>query len=296
MQLPGDSENRIFLRPDGQVVMVVWNRQPTREILYLGDNVRQFDILGRSTPAAQQGREQVIDVGPTPTFVLGLHEAITRWRMNVQFEKTQVPSISSKPHHNSLAFKNFFPQGVGGSVKIVVLQEPDAGTAPNQKDAAAAAGFVLDRWTIEPPQTAFQLAANAEMKFPFDINATIDRRQLLCDRRIHHRGGRANARRGKSSGRSWIGIGLAAVTLTTMPALAAAKARVGDQLHSSATKSEGRQNMLCAYLSAALLVGLGANALFGWWWADPVTALVIAAVALDEGRDAWRGESCDDCC
>ncbi len=95
---------------------------------------------------------------------------------------------------------------------------------------------------------------------------------------------------------SWIGIGLAAVTLTTMPALAAAKARVGDQLHSSATKSEGRQNMLCAYLSAALLVGLGANALFGWWWADPVTALVIAAVALDEGRDAWRGESCDDCC
>ena len=106
---------------------------------------------------------------------------------------------------------------------------------------------------------------------------------------------------------SWVGIGLSAVTLATMPPLAIAKARVGEQLGSAATKSEGRQNMLCAYLSAALLVGLGANALLGWWWADPMTALVIAAVAVREGREAWRGESCctapvgldgcaDDCC
>jgi len=95
---------------------------------------------------------------------------------------------------------------------------------------------------------------------------------------------------------SYVGIGLAAVTLVTMPPLAAAKARVGERLGSSATKSEGRQNLLCAYLSAALLVGLGANALFGWWWADPVTALVIAGVALREGREAWAGNACDDCC
>lgn len=91
---------------------------------------------------------------------------------------------------------------------------------------------------------------------------------------------------------SYVGIGLSVVTLATMPPLAIAKARVGEQLGSSATKSEGRQTMLCAYLSAALLAGLGANALFGWWWADPVTALVIAAVAVREGREAWRGESC----
>jgi divalent metal cation (Fe/Co/Zn/Cd) transporter len=95
---------------------------------------------------------------------------------------------------------------------------------------------------------------------------------------------------------SWVGIGLAAATLVTMPPLAAAKARVGEKLHSSATKSEGRQNILCAYLSAALLVGLGANALLGWWWADPATAFVIAAVAADEGRKAWGGGACDDCC
>jgi len=95
---------------------------------------------------------------------------------------------------------------------------------------------------------------------------------------------------------SWIGIGLAAVTLVTMPPLASAKARVGQQLGSSATHSEGRQNLLCAYLSAGLLVGLGLNALVGWWWADPAAALLIAGVAVREGREAWRGESCQDCC
>lgn len=77
-----------------------------------------------------------------------------------------------------------------------------------------------------------------------------------------------------------------------MPPLAKAKARVAEELRSSATKSESRQTMLCAYLSAGLLLGLSLNALLGWWWADPATALVIAAVALREGRDAWRGESC----
>jgi divalent metal cation (Fe/Co/Zn/Cd) transporter len=91
---------------------------------------------------------------------------------------------------------------------------------------------------------------------------------------------------------SWVGIGLSVVTLATMPPLANVKARVAEQLGSSATKSESRQTMLCAYLSAGLLLGLGLDALLGWWWADPITALGIAAVALKEGREAWRGEAC----
>jgi divalent metal cation (Fe/Co/Zn/Cd) transporter len=95
---------------------------------------------------------------------------------------------------------------------------------------------------------------------------------------------------------SWIGIALAAITLATMPPLAMAKRKVAQQLGSAATRAEGRQNMLCAYLSAALLVGLGANALAGWWWADPITALLIAGVAVREGREAWRGETCCDTC
>jgi divalent metal cation (Fe/Co/Zn/Cd) transporter len=109
---------------------------------------------------------------------------------------------------------------------------------------------------------------------------------------------------------SWVGIALAAFTAATMPPLAIAKARVGEALGSSATKSESRQNMLCAYLSIGLLIGLGGNALLGWWWLDPAVAVVIATVALREGRASWRGESCctalpvaadsdscaDDCC
>jgi divalent metal cation (Fe/Co/Zn/Cd) transporter len=96
---------------------------------------------------------------------------------------------------------------------------------------------------------------------------------------------------------SWVGIGLAAFTAITMPLLARAKRHVGARLNSAATVKEASQTSLCAYLSVALLVGLGANALLGWWWADPFAALVIAAVALKEGRASWRGEGCaDGCC
>jgi divalent metal cation (Fe/Co/Zn/Cd) transporter len=94
---------------------------------------------------------------------------------------------------------------------------------------------------------------------------------------------------------SWVGIGLAAITAPTMPLLARAKRNVGRKLNSSATVSEASQNMICAYLSVALLVGLLANALAGWWWADPAAALVIAAVAAREGVESWRGEGCDCC-
>lgn len=96
---------------------------------------------------------------------------------------------------------------------------------------------------------------------------------------------------------SWVGIGLAAFTAPTMPLLARAKRRVATKLNSSAAVKEASQTQLCAYLSVALLVGLGANALLHWWWADPLTALAIAGVALKEGRESWRGEGCaDDCC
>jgi divalent metal cation (Fe/Co/Zn/Cd) transporter len=95
---------------------------------------------------------------------------------------------------------------------------------------------------------------------------------------------------------SWLGIGLAAVTAPTMPLLARAKRRVGHALGSAATVGEGGQNMICAYLSIALLVGLLANALVGWWWADPVAALVIGAVAAREGVESWRGDACCDTC
>jgi divalent metal cation (Fe/Co/Zn/Cd) transporter len=95
---------------------------------------------------------------------------------------------------------------------------------------------------------------------------------------------------------SWVGIVLAAFTAVTMPLLAWAKRRVGNRLHSAAAVKEASQTTLCAYLSVALLVGLLANAIAGWWWADPAAALVIAAIALREGRETWRGEGCCEFC
>lgn len=94
---------------------------------------------------------------------------------------------------------------------------------------------------------------------------------------------------------SWVGIGLAAFTAPTMPLLARAKRKVGRKLNSAATVAEAEQNQICAYLSIALLVGLLLNALAGLWWADPAAALVIAAIAAREGRESWKGESCDCC-
>jgi divalent metal cation (Fe/Co/Zn/Cd) transporter len=95
---------------------------------------------------------------------------------------------------------------------------------------------------------------------------------------------------------SWLGIGLAAFTTPTMPALAFVKRRVGLRLNSPATVKEASQTQLCAYLSIALLIGLLANAVAGWWWADPAAALVIAGFAAREGLQSWRGEGCCDSC
>jgi hypothetical protein len=77
-----------------------------------------------------------------------------------------------------------------------------------------------------------------------------------------------------------------------MPYLGIAKQRLAGRLGSAATKGEGRQNMLCAYLAAALLVGLLANALLSAWWFDPAVGLLIAGVAVKEGRGAWNGDGC----
>ena len=95
---------------------------------------------------------------------------------------------------------------------------------------------------------------------------------------------------------TWVGIALVTSSLIGMPALGLAKQRLARKLGSVATYGEGTQNLLCAYLAAAVLVGLLGNALFGLWWLDPVAALVVAGVAVKEGRDSWRGEGCCASC
>lgn len=94
---------------------------------------------------------------------------------------------------------------------------------------------------------------------------------------------------------SYLGIGIASLSLVVMPLLARAKRRVAAQLNSRAMKADSRQTALCAYLSAILLGGLLLNALFGLWWADPVAGLVMLPIIAKEGVEALRGETCDDC-
>jgi divalent metal cation (Fe/Co/Zn/Cd) transporter len=109
---------------------------------------------------------------------------------------------------------------------------------------------------------------------------------------------------------SWLGMALTASSLIGMPFLGLAKQRLAETLNSSATHGEGTQNLLCAYLAGAVFLGLLGNTLLGWWWLDPIAALAIAAVAVREGVQTWRGEGCcvgpsldphgaareDDCC
>ena len=113
---------------------------------------------------------------------------------------------------------------------------------------------------------------------------------------------------GEHADASWLGIALCASSVVVMPYLGIAKQRIANRLGSAATKGEGRQNMLCAYLAGALLLGLLGNALLGAWGLAPIVGLLIAGLAVKEGRDAWRGEGCcvaspiapavceDDCC
>ena len=91
---------------------------------------------------------------------------------------------------------------------------------------------------------------------------------------------------------STVGIALAAVSLVVMPLLSWAQRRAGRELGSRSAVADSKQTLLCTYLSAVLLVGLVLNAWLGWSWADPVAALAIAAVAVREGREAWRGDPC----
>ena len=94
---------------------------------------------------------------------------------------------------------------------------------------------------------------------------------------------------------SYVGIAIAILSLVVMPLLARAKRRVATNINSRAMKADSRQTDICAYLSAILLAGLVLNALFGWWWADSIAALIMTAIIINEGIEALRGETCSDC-
>ena len=96
-------------------------------------------------------------------------------------------------------------------------------------------------------------------------------------------------------GHSTIGIILAAASLVIMPVLSYAQRRAGRELGSQSAVADSKQTLLCTYLSAVVLAGLVLNSAFGWFWADPIAGLIIAVIAVREGIDAWRGDTCCGC-
>ncbi len=146
IRLPGGSPNHVFARGD-EAVMVVWNDKPVREVLYLGQDVRQIDVWGRAKTLPAQRHEQIVAVGPTPTFVTGLNRAVAQWRKDFAFDHVRIPSIFGQSHANSFQLTNRFSRGVSGTAELVV---PEI-------------------WSVEPKRVSFRLAAGETRDFPFQV-------------------------------------------------------------------------------------------------------------------------------
>ena len=202
---------------------------------------------------------------------------------------------------------------VAATITYNVIEAAVALSAGVRASSSALIGFGLDSvievtsalavaWQFagRDPEARERVALNVIAVSFFALGAfvTVDAvRSLLGTREAEH---------------SSVGLVLAAVSLAIMPVLSYAQRRTGRELGSASAVADSKQTLLCTYLSAVLLVGLALNSLFGWAWADPIAALVIAAVAVKEGREAWRGDACcspaatlrpdlaagggDDCC
>ena len=119
--LPGGSTNHVFRNSKGEVLMIAWNDTPTQEHLYLGERIEQIDVWGRRKAIAldEEGKATV-EVNRNPSFIIGLHPAVTAWRMAVQFDHDRVPSIFGRPHENMVRGVNHFSQGINGKFTIFV--------------------------------------------------------------------------------------------------------------------------------------------------------------------------------
>lgn len=162
IDLPGGSPNQVFLRRN-DAVMVVWNWNPTNEVVYLGDRVRQIDLWGHETTPRTEGHRQVIEVDRVPKFITGLDPAVARWRRNFRFTQDKMPSVFAVAHGNTLAFQNTFDRGIAGQATVV---------AP-------------EGWAVEPDHLTFRLAEGETNEQPFTVtlplNATTGRNPVRID-------------------------------------------------------------------------------------------------------------------
>ena len=163
IRMPQGSENRIFEARNGEVVMVLWNKVPTTEKIYLGEDVKVVDVWGRSEQPGQDEHRQVIEVSILPQFVIGLEPSVARWRMNTHLTEPNIPSVFGSTHPNGIKITNTYGQGAGGTVKII---------AP-------------DGWQVLPDRVDFKLSAGEDDARPFRVmlpfNAVSGRAPIRAD-------------------------------------------------------------------------------------------------------------------
>lgn len=177
LELPGKCVNHVFQGGDGQVVMIVWNETPMSERLYLGEKIECIDVWGKRTPlvADQQG-EVTLEVDRNPKFVLGLHPEITEWRMAVQIDRRNIPSVFSRPHDNKVSGINPFNQGIRGTFTIFVPQRNE-----ETEDVAVVAGVLEGdavpmveeprnmKWDILPRRGELTIGPREAFELPIQI-------------------------------------------------------------------------------------------------------------------------------
>ena len=159
--LPRGSSNWLFRRPDGQVVMVVWSHEDTEEIIYLGEDVHHINVWGDSHIPERQNGRQVVRVGRMPSFVMGLHEGIARWRISLAYQHPHVPSVFGVEHPLVLTALNEFGQGIGGSAEIYV---PDLNGSDDLYNAPDD-----DAWRLLPNAQRLILSAGERWTFPHNV-------------------------------------------------------------------------------------------------------------------------------
>ena len=147
IRVPGHSENRVFETKTGEVLMVIWNREPTQEVIYLGENVRVVDVWGRAKTPEEDGNRQIIEVANLPQFLLGLDPHVARWRMSTRIAEPNIPSVFGSSHANRIEITNPFEQGAGGIIQLV---GPEG-------------------WQILPNRVDFKLSAGEKAPRPFHI-------------------------------------------------------------------------------------------------------------------------------
>ena len=155
IQLPGGSTNHVFAQ-DGKAVMVVWNDRPTEEMIFIGDEIEQIDLWGRSERPRQvtEGDQShhVLEVGPLPIFITGISEAVARWQIGLSFEDTQLASLFGREQTIGLILKNHFGQSVGGEVAI---------RAPRT-------------WLVDARPMRFKVADSDQLRLPIDLTLQTD--------------------------------------------------------------------------------------------------------------------------